>query len=213
MYLLNQKNMLGCQAWWLEKISSFVFEVVYIAGSENMLADALSWMYAHDSVGTMRAVSEFVCHDVPVDDVQVRKMPLLVGMEPVVASQQSCDWSLPAETGRPETLKEFTARMKDKFILRGPRACLEGRSGSTHTQRKPTTPEDLTESSNNRTAHHQGTFSSLTDQGTLGQKESNNRISNQMEADQEADQMEAGTSEVMLLDATENNNMDLLKSI
>ena len=53
VYLLNQKNMSGCQAWWLEKISSFVFKVVYIAGSENMLADALSQMYAHDLVGTV----------------------------------------------------------------------------------------------------------------------------------------------------------------
>lgn len=42
IYLLNQKNLSGQQARWLEKISSFTFEVVYIAGSENVVADALS---------------------------------------------------------------------------------------------------------------------------------------------------------------------------
>ena len=105
--------------------------------------------------------------------------------------------------------KEFVVKMRDRFILRGPRECLEDRSGSIHTQCKPTTSEDLTESSNNRTADCQGTLSSLIDQGTLGQKESNNRISDQIEADQEADQ----TSEAMLLDAMENNNIDLSKSI
>ena len=41
IYLLNQKNLLGRQAHWLEKISSFSFEVVYIAGSDNIIADAL----------------------------------------------------------------------------------------------------------------------------------------------------------------------------
>ena len=41
-HLLNQKNPSGRQACWLEKISSFDFEVVYVPGSENVLADALS---------------------------------------------------------------------------------------------------------------------------------------------------------------------------
>ena len=41
-YLLNQKNISGHQARWLEKISSFMFEVVYVPGSENIITDALS---------------------------------------------------------------------------------------------------------------------------------------------------------------------------
>ena len=49
IYLLNQKNLSGRQARWLEKISSFTFEVVYIAGSENIVADALSRIYSNDS--------------------------------------------------------------------------------------------------------------------------------------------------------------------
>ena len=53
MYLLNQKNLSSRQARWLEKISSFTFDVVYIAGSENVVADALSRIYSNDSVGTV----------------------------------------------------------------------------------------------------------------------------------------------------------------
>jgi RNase H-like domain found in reverse transcriptase/Reverse transcriptase (RNA-dependent DNA polymerase) len=41
-HLLNQENLSGRHARWLEKISSFDFEVVYIPGNENVLADALS---------------------------------------------------------------------------------------------------------------------------------------------------------------------------
>src|SRR5882762_8920862 len=44
-HLLNQKNLSGRQARWLEKISMFDFEVVYIPGSENLVADALSRIY------------------------------------------------------------------------------------------------------------------------------------------------------------------------
>lgn len=52
-HLLNQKNLSGRQARWIEKISSFDFEVVYIPGTENVLADALSRIYANDSPGTV----------------------------------------------------------------------------------------------------------------------------------------------------------------
>ena len=57
IHLLNQKNISGRQARWLEKISSFVFEVEYATGSENVLVDALSRMYSDDSRGTERMVN------------------------------------------------------------------------------------------------------------------------------------------------------------
>jgi len=41
-HLLNQKNLSRRQARWLEKISCFDFEVVYVPGEENSVADALS---------------------------------------------------------------------------------------------------------------------------------------------------------------------------
>lgn len=52
IHLLNQKSLSGRQARWLEKMSTYDFEVVYIAESENVLADALSRMYANNFQGT-----------------------------------------------------------------------------------------------------------------------------------------------------------------
>ena len=52
-HLLNQKNLSGCQACWIEKISSFDFEVMYVPGMENVVADALSQMYSNDIPGTV----------------------------------------------------------------------------------------------------------------------------------------------------------------
>ncbi|OCH84408.1 hypothetical protein OBBRIDRAFT_701862, partial [Obba rivulosa] len=48
---------------WLEKISEYDFEVQYIPGIENVLADALSRIYTADSPGTVYAPSEYVAHD------------------------------------------------------------------------------------------------------------------------------------------------------
>ena len=40
-HLLHQRNLSGQQARWVEKISEFDFKVVYVPGSENVVADAL----------------------------------------------------------------------------------------------------------------------------------------------------------------------------
>lgn len=55
IHLLNQKNLLGRQARWLEKISEFDFVVVYVPGADNILSDALSRLYSNDEAGTVRA--------------------------------------------------------------------------------------------------------------------------------------------------------------
>ena len=88
VYLLNQKSISGRQARWLEKISSFLFEVVYVPGSENVVADALSRIYSNDSTGTVCAPSEFVHHNVSDDDTLALSsgMLILAGMEAVVAT-------------------------------------------------------------------------------------------------------------------------------
>jgi hypothetical protein len=126
-HLLNQKNLSGRQARWLEKISSFDFEVVYILGSENVLADALSRMYAYDSPGTVRAQSEYSYVDVVDDDTSQlstlsRGLPIsmLAGMEARVMTLRH----LP----RPESSREFAKRMVNRFALRGPRDRKEGRT-------------------------------------------------------------------------------------
>lgn len=102
IYLLNQKNLSGRQARWLEKISSFSFEVVYIPGSENVVADALSRMYANDSPGTIRAPSEFPLHDVADDDTvdtlqQMSELPILAGLEARVATRRGSRVRKPTE--------------------------------------------------------------------------------------------------------------------
>ena len=93
IYLLNQKNLSGRQARWLEKISTFTFEVTYIPGSDNVVADALSRIYSNDSSGTIRARSEYTYHDV-LDDDTTRvehagdSMPMLAGIEARIATRR-----------------------------------------------------------------------------------------------------------------------------
>jgi len=90
-HLLNQKNLSGRQAPWLEKISSFDFEVVYVPGEENSVADTLSRMYSNDAPGTVRSRSEYTYHDVVDDDLEVNQqdIPILAGLEARAANQRA----------------------------------------------------------------------------------------------------------------------------
>jgi hypothetical protein len=113
----------------LEKISSFDFEVVYIPGTENVVADALSRMYSNDALGTVRARSEYTYFDVVNEDMEVitDDLPILAGIEAVVESHHRKRREIPpAETGRPETSREFASRVRDHFVLRGPDERKEG---------------------------------------------------------------------------------------
>ena len=117
IHLLKQKDLSGRQARWMEKISEFNFEVEYAPGVENVLADALSRMYSNDAPGTVRARSEYTYHDVIDNDVLLThgiSMPVLTGLEAAAVT-------LGAESGRPETSREFAARMRNFFVLKGPR--------------------------------------------------------------------------------------------
>ena len=101
-YLLNQRNLSGRQAPWLEKISTFDFEVVYIPGSENVLADALSRIYTNDSPGTVRSRAEFTQHDILDDDTSnvtsdVVGMPVLAGIEAILATRRGSRVRRPTE--------------------------------------------------------------------------------------------------------------------
>jgi len=148
-HLLNQKNLSGRQARWLEKISSFDFEVVYVPGEENSVADTLSRMYSNDAPGTVRSRSEYTYHDVVDDDLEVNQqdIPILAGLEARAAVQKSSRKPrakpLGAETGRPETGREFAARMRDHFVLRGPRERKEGGNSTQTTSADPNPAKGL----------------------------------------------------------------------
>lgn len=84
--LLQQKDLSGQQARWMEKLSQFDFEVVYIPGTDNILSDVLSCLYSNEKPGMVRAVSEYMYHDVvndndvPVPEVDVT-WPVLINKE------------------------------------------------------------------------------------------------------------------------------------
>lgn len=141
-HLLNQKNLSGRQARWLEKISSFTFTVVYIEGSENVVADALSRLYSFDSPGTLRSRSEFTYHDVVDDDTSTVDMdevlPILAGVEARVATRRgsrvrrltekaallrldeaSSDMDVPIVEA-PGRSEDSAASVKDRFTVSGP---------------------------------------------------------------------------------------------
>lgn len=162
IHLLEQKNLSGRQARWMEKIAEFDFDVVYVPGTENILSDSLSHLYSYDEPGTVRAHSEYTYHDVIDNDVlgtHLISMPVLVGLEgesagvvpPDVVSALNAGSSRPkprrghkvvalAETGRPETAKEFAARTRAHFVLKGPVERKEGEStqSTLPTQQKLT---------------------------------------------------------------------------
>ncbi|KAF8233798.1 hypothetical protein L208DRAFT_1554455, partial [Tricholoma matsutake] len=82
---MNQKNLSGRQACWLEKIGEFNFEIVYIPRSENVLTDALSRLYSNESPGTMQGPSEYTEYDDNNEHLGIHEisMPLLAGVEAV----------------------------------------------------------------------------------------------------------------------------------
>lgn len=143
IHLLNQKNLSGRQARWMESISEFDFEVVYVQGTENVLTDALSRMYSNDAPGTVRSLSEYSLFDETSENTHLGhhavSMPVLVGMEADAMGLSSAA----ARVGRPrkaskprvevlnsprkeESSAEFARRMRERVFIRGPRDPLEG---------------------------------------------------------------------------------------
>ena len=127
----------------MEKISKFDFEVVYVPGVENMLADALSRMYSNNTPGTVHARSEYMYHDVISNDALLShgiSMLVFAGMEVVMVVPRAPG----AEMGQPETSHELATRMRDHFVLKGPQEQMEGGNGSKKltikipVQKKPT---------------------------------------------------------------------------
>ena len=89
IHLMNQKTLSGQQACWMEKIGKFDFEVVYIPGVKNVLADALSCIYSNEAPGTVCTPSEYTYHDIinedPIPQHEIL-MLLLAGLDAVAAA-------------------------------------------------------------------------------------------------------------------------------
>lgn len=157
IYPLNQKSLSRRQARWLEKISNFTFEVVYITGSDNVVADALSRLYSNNSPGTERAGSEYACADVVDDDTSdvlmvAEVLPVLVGIEARIAMRRGSRVQWPSQRAIMaglESSRDFTNWMQDHFILKGPQAPAvqkEGRmADGTDTTGSLTGPGDMLE--------------------------------------------------------------------
>ena len=113
VYLLNQKNLSGRQARWLEKIAIFDYNIEYVSGSGNVLANALSWIYAVDSADSLQSQCEYTYFDV-VDD---NSDGVIATQLAVVAICTRCIDTLSAESGCAKTLREFATRMRGCFWL------------------------------------------------------------------------------------------------
>ena len=146
-HLLNQKNLSGRQARWLEKISTFTFRVVYIEGSENVVADALSCLYSNDSPGTLRARSEYTYHDVVDNDTLKVKVvddndvsPMLARIEARVVtrcgSHVRCLTEKAVASCTESPAREVTPQVKNHPITRG------SQEGGTSNREVSNTLED-----------------------------------------------------------------------
>ncbi len=122
-----------------KKSANLILEIIYVPGTENVVADALSRIYSNDSPATIRAPSEYTYHDVVDEDPPLERisMPDLAGIEARVAIQRKPRKKpIPAETGRPETSKEFAKRVKNRFVLKGPGERKEGNTTPNYLKRK-----------------------------------------------------------------------------
>ena len=157
-HLLNQKNLSGRQARWMEKISAFSFKVIYIKGSQNVVADALSRMYSNDSPGTQHSLSEFTYHDVVDDDTSMvvtdeADAPVLAGIEAQVVARRGSrvrkltEKAAAAQHEGPS--QTFASRMKDRSPFLGPQeggntVDIHSPSEQTGTSSAPTNKDDTT---------------------------------------------------------------------
>ena len=135
IYLLNQRNLSGRQARWMERIGEFDFEVIYVPGTENILSDALSRLYSNDSPGTVRTASEYAKHDDTATtatalSVGLISLPMLVGLEARAVTLRSAARPIPSVHADGPKLRIQDGRGR-RLVLHGPRERTEGGDGNT----------------------------------------------------------------------------------
>jgi hypothetical protein len=156
-HLLKQKTLSGRQARWIEALSEFNFEIVYIEGVNNILSDALSRLYSNDAAGTVRSPMEYTQYDedYPAEYLSTLgiSLPLFVGVEANALTTRSKSGARPAwilkpkrlYNRRPKTLEEaptesevIPATTDSEPVWE---AMVEGRSVDTHNTSSPTVNE------------------------------------------------------------------------
>ena len=118
---------------------------MYITGSENIVADALSHIYSNDADGTEQTKDEYTYFDVTDDDstsgtgdAGVEVLPVLAGIEARIVTRHSSRTRQPTEkatwaasevasavtlpSATKEASKNVMARLKGRFALKEPRS-------------------------------------------------------------------------------------------
>ena len=111
----------------MEKIGEFDFEIMYVPGVENVLADALSQMYSNEALWIVCAWTEYTYHDVIDNDMLLThemSMPVLLGIEAAAVSLQD-DGSPYAATV--ETITDMDDGVNSGSILETPHKWKEAR--------------------------------------------------------------------------------------
>lgn len=62
-----QSNLTGCQMRWMDYLSRFDFDITYIKGENNKVADCLSCYYENDDVNDIHIAQEYVRADARID--------------------------------------------------------------------------------------------------------------------------------------------------
>ena len=82
IHLLKQPKLSVKQARWLEKIADFDFEIIYIEGKKNILADALSRIYEGNMPGAQQAMTEYTVLDSNKENLESRDLTRPLGTIP-----------------------------------------------------------------------------------------------------------------------------------
>ena len=149
IHLIQQHNLSGRQACWLEKLSEFDFDITYMPGSSNVVADALSHIYAEDHPRVVRAPSEFVSSYESEVPTRLHAMNLVSALVDIIAMADEPDLTLRTRRGtiRHVNVEQFTKRRPRKFIrVSAPVQNLEG--ASTHLDSPPTNQNNSNNSNN-----------------------------------------------------------------
>jgi hypothetical protein len=143
---VNQKNLSGRQARWIEKISSFDFDIEYVPGTDNVLADALSPIYSNEAPGTVRARSEYTYHDVidmDVLDLGAISMPVFAGGEAAALAGDRVTRSMTRELRKAQSPSASVSAAEGgnspRYALRPRFKAQEG--GGTHQNPKENSPK------------------------------------------------------------------------